>query len=247
MSFDVGYIIKTLPLLLTGLKMTIFISLLSMIFSLLIGMSGAVIRTLKLPILSQIVTVYVEIIRNTPLLVHVFFLYFGLPAVGIKLSALAVGILSLSLWGGAFAVENFRGGTDSVPKALIESGQSLGLSTWQIVMNIIVPLGFRISFPAFSNTAVSVIKNSAYMTGIGVVELTFMAVDRMAYDFKTYEMLFSIAVIYLILIWGTSYLFSKIEKRLDFYKKTTERVNTSGNLVKKFAVSPGRVDQDTAP
>ncbi|WP_248927909.1 amino acid ABC transporter permease [Paenibacillus hamazuiensis] len=246
MSFDFGYIWKTLPLLLTGLKMTVFISVIGIILSLLIGMAGAVIRTLKVPVLSQIVTAYVEIIRNTPLLVHVFFLYFGLPSLGIKLDALTCGILSLALWGGAFAVENFRGGTDNVPKALIESGQSLGLSTWQIVRSIIVPLGFRISFPAFSNTAVSVIKNSAYLTGIGVAEMTFMAVDRMAYDFKTYEILVSIACIYLILIWGTSFLFSIIERKLDFYKQTAERVKTSGRFDQKFAISIPRVDEDSA-
>lgn len=246
MSFDFAYIVKTLPLLLTGLKLTVFISAVGIILSLVIGLTGAVIRTLKVPVLSQIVTGYVEVIRNTPLLVHIFFLYFGLPTMGIKLSALTVGILALALWGGAFAVENFRGGTDNVPKALKESGQSLGLSTWQIVRHIIVPLGFRISFPAFSNTAVSVMKNSAYLTGIGVAEMTFMAVDRMAYDFKTYEILVSIACIYLVLIWGTSFLFSIIEKRLDFYKQAAERVKTSGRFDKKLAISISRVDEDTA-
>lgn len=246
MSFDFAYILQTLPLLLTGLKMTLWISVISMILSLLIGISGAVIRTLKIPIVSQLVTAYVEVIRNTPLLVHVFFLYFGMPTIGIKLSAVAVGILSLSLWGGAFAVENFRSGTDNVPKALIESGQSLGLSRSQIVRHIIVPLGFRISFPAFSNTAVSVLKNSAYMTGIGVAELTFMAVDRIAYDFKTYEMLFTIAAIYLILIWGTSFLFSRIERKLDFNKKSKDKVvKNSGNYSSKLPLTVGRVDEDT--
>ncbi|MBT2293657.1 amino acid ABC transporter permease [Paenibacillus albidus] len=237
MSFDFGYIIDTLPLLMTGLKMTVFISVLSILFSLLIGLGGAVARTLRVPVLSQIVAVYVDIIRNTPLLVHIFFVYFGLPVLGIKLDAVTVGVVTLSMWGGAFAVENFRGGTDAVSSSLIESGESLGLSRWQVVRYIIVPLGFRISFPAFSNTAVSVIKNSAYMTGIGVVELTFVAVDRMAYDFKTYEMLLAIAVIYLILIWGASYLFSRIEKKLDFNKKTVKGGKTRGSLVEKFALS----------
>ncbi|WP_334074630.1 MULTISPECIES: amino acid ABC transporter permease [Paenibacillus] len=241
MSFDFGYIINALPLLLTGLQMTLFISVISILLSLVIGMSGAVVRTLKIPVLSQIVAVYVDVIRNTPLLVHVFFLYFGLPAFGIKLSAVAVGIIALSLWGGAFAAENFRGGTDAVPHALIESGQSLGLSTWQIVRHIIVPLGFRISFPAFSNTAVSVIKNSAYMTSIGVAEMTFAAMDRIAYDFKTYEMLITIAVIYLLLVWGTSYLFGRIERKLD-YKKAKKGRGRNGSISEKFKLSPRRVD-----
>lgn len=241
-NFDFGYILDTLPLLLTGLKMTVLISVASIAASLLIGMSGAVVRTLKIPVLSQIVVVYVDLIRNTPLLVHVFYLYFVLPALGIKLSALAVGIIALSLWGGAFAAENFRGGTDAVPSALIESGQALGMSTWQIVRFVIIPLGFRISFPAFSNTAVSVIKNSAYMTSIGVAELTFMAMDRIAYDFKTYEMLATIAVIYLILIWGTSYLFRIIERKLDYKTKTTKGGGLNGGIIQKLKFSPRRAD-----
>jgi His/Glu/Gln/Arg/opine family amino acid ABC transporter permease subunit len=247
LSFDFAYIWNTLPLLLTGVKMTVFISVVSILFSLIIGITGAVIRTVKVPILSPLVGIFVDVIRNTPLLVHIFFLYFGLPSMGITLPSLAVGIISLSLWGGAFAVENFRGGTDAVPKALVESGQSLGLGMGQIVRHIIVPIGFRISFPAFSNTAVSVIKNSAYLTGIGVVEMTFLALDRIAYDFKTYEMLLTIAVIYLILIWGTSYLFGIIERKMDYNKKSTERVNVSGNLVGKLAVPVRRIDKDSSP
>ncbi|MDI4650139.1 amino acid ABC transporter permease [Cohnella hashimotonis] len=242
MSFDFAYVIHTLPLLLAGLKMTVIISAISILISLVIGMGGAVVRTLKIPVLSQIVAVYVDLIRNTPLLVHVFFLYFGLPAFGIKLSAVAVGIIALSLWGGAFAAENFRGGTDAVPHALIESGQSLGLSTPQIVRHIIIPLGFRISFPAFSNTAVSVIKNSAYMTSIGVAEMTFNAMDRIAYDFKTYEMLLTIAFIYLLLVWGTSYVFGRIQRRLDFNNKTRKGRGLNGGIIKKFKLSPRRAD-----
>ncbi|MNC23176.1 Glutamine transport system permease protein GlnP [compost metagenome] len=242
MSFDFGYIVDTFPLLLTGLKMTIYISIASIVFSLLIGLSGAIVRTLKIPVLSQFFVVYVDLIRNTPLLVHVFFLYFGLPAFGIKLSAVVVGIIALSLWGGAFATENFRGGTEAVPNALLESGQSLGLSKLQIVRYIILPLGFRISFPAFSNTAVSVIKNSAYMTSIGVAELTFMAVDRMAYDFKTYEMLLTIAAIYLVLVWGTSYAFGRIQRRLDFTNPPKKGGRLNGILVGKLRLSPRRTD-----
>jgi His/Glu/Gln/Arg/opine family amino acid ABC transporter permease subunit len=238
MGLDFAYMANIFPLLLTGLKLTLWISGLAILFSLLIGITGAIIRTLNIPILSQLVTIFVEITRNTPLFVHVFFLYFGLPTVGITLSAVTVGILTLSIWGGAYAVENFRSGTDAVSKSLIESGQSLGLSIGQIVRYIIVPLGFRISFPSFSNTAISLIKNSAYMTSIGAAEMTFVAMDRMAYDFKTYEILISVAVIYLAVIWSASFLFSQIERKLDFNKTTKERGSSRGrlsNFIRRFS------------
>lgn len=238
MGLDFAYMADIFPLLLTGLKLTLWISGLAILFSLLIGITGAIIRTLNIPVLSQLVTIFVEVTRNTPLLVHVFFLYFGLPTIGITLPAVTVGILTLSIWGGAYAVENFRSGTDAVSKSLIESGQSLGLSTGQVVRYIIVPLGFRISFPSFSNTAISLIKNSAYMTSIGAAEMTFVAMDRMAYDFKTYEILLSVAVIYLAVIWSASFLFGQIERKLNFNKTTKERVSGRGrlsNFIRRFS------------
>ncbi|MEM1503857.1 amino acid ABC transporter permease [Domibacillus sp. 8LH] len=238
MGLDFAYMADIFPLLLTGLKLTLWISGLAILFALLIGITGAIIRTLNIPILSQLVTIFVEVTRNTPLLVHVFFLYFGLPTIGITLPAVTVGILTLSIWGGAYAVENFRSGTDAVSKSLIESGQSLGLSIGQIVRYIIIPLGFRISFPSFSNTAISLIKNSAYMTSIGAAEMTFVAMDRMAYDFKTYEILISVAVIYLAVIWGASFLFSQIERKLNFNKTPKERMSSRGrlsNFIRRFS------------
>jgi His/Glu/Gln/Arg/opine family amino acid ABC transporter permease subunit len=219
LNFDVNYLLDQLPYLLKGLKMTLFISVISLLCSLIIGIVGAVVRTLRIPLLSPIVTIFVDFIRNTPLLLHIFLLYFGLPSVNIKLSAFASGCIALSLWGGAYAVENFRGGMEAVSKPLIEAGQSLGMRMPQLIRYIIVPIGFRISFPAFSNTAISVLKNSSYLTGIGLAELTFTALDKISEDFKTFEMFFAIGFLYLLLVWGLSYLFGVIEKRLDFHRK----------------------------
>lgn len=216
MGFDVGFLIDKFPYLLTGLKMTIIISGLSIILSLVIGLLGAVITTAKVPILSQISTIYVELFRNTPLLVQIFLLFFGLPSLGITLSAPVTGIIALSLWGGAYAIENFRGGFQSVSKQLIEAGASLGFSNFHIYRYIIVPIGFRVSFSSFSNTSISVLKNSSYLSGIGLVELTFSAVDTISVYFKTLEVFFSIGVIYLLLVWILSSLFRVVERKLDF-------------------------------
>src|SRR4051794_7620321 len=109
---------NTFPYLMLGLKMTLFISGISLVFSLLIGITGALIRNMNVPIISQLVTGYVEFIRNTPLLVQIFFIYFGLPSIGLTISGPVTGIIALSLWGGAYAIENFRGGFSSVSKQL---------------------------------------------------------------------------------------------------------------------------------
>lgn len=229
---DISYIIDKLPLLLTGLKLTFLISITCISFSLIIGLTGGVIRALHIPIFSQVINIIVEFIRNTPLLVHLFFIYFGLPSIGVTLSPVLTGCIALSIWGGVYAIENFRGGIAAVQSSLIEAASSLGLSKWQTIRYVIVPLGFRISFPSFSNTAISVLKNSSFLTGIGVAELTYVAMDRISTDFKTYEMFISIAVIYLILVWITTMIFGFIEKKLDYHRKAERK----GGL-KKFGYS----------
>lgn len=216
---DISYIIDKFPLLLTGLKLTLWISITCISLSLVIGIAGGVIRALNIPIFSQIINIIVEFIRNTPLLVHLFFIYFGLPSIGVTLSPVVTGCIALSLWGGVYAIENFRGGIAAVQPSLIEAASSLGMSKWQKIRHVIVPLGFRISFPSFSNTAISVLKNSSFLTGIGVAELTYVAMDRISTDFKTYEMFISIAIIYLILVWITTSIFGIIERKLDFNRR----------------------------
>lgn len=216
---DISYIIDKFPLLLTGLKLTLWISITCISLSLVIGIAGGVIRALNIPIFSQIINIIVEFIRNTPLLVHLFFIYFGLPSIGVTLSPVVTGCIALSLWGGVYAIENFRGGIAAVQPSLIEAASSLGMSKWQTIRHVIVPLGFRISFPSFSNTAISVLKNSSFLTGIGVAELTYVAMDRISTDFKTYEMFISIAIIYLILVWITTSIFGIIERKLDFNRR----------------------------
>lgn len=234
MDFDIAFLIDKFPYLLTGLKMTIFISVVSIIFSLLIGIICAILKTAKIPILSQVTTIYVELFRTTPLLVQIFLLYFGLPSLGITLSAPLTGIIALSLWGGAYATENFRGGLESVSNQLVEAGFSLGMNNFHIYRYIVVPIGFRVSFSSFSNTSISVLKNSSYLSGIGLVELTFTAVDTISIYFKTLEVFFTIGVIYLLLVWMVSFLFGVIERKLDFNRKETPKVT---KLVSNTSIS----------
>lgn len=227
MGFDVSFLVKNIPLLMSGLKLTLLLSFISLFFSLLIGTTGAIVRNMRVPIISQIVTSYVEFIRNTPLLVQIFFFYFGFPSIGLTMPGPVTGIVALSLWGGAYAIENFRGGFKSVSKDLEEAGHSLGMSTYHVYRYIIIPIGFRVSFPAFSNTAISVVKNSSLLAGIGVLELTNVALNTVAVTFKYMEMFLSLGVIYLLLVWLLSYLFSLIEKKLDVTHHSSKKLNFS--------------------
>jgi His/Glu/Gln/Arg/opine family amino acid ABC transporter permease subunit len=224
MGFDVAFFFNNFPFLLIGLKMTLLTSSISLVLSLLIGMTGALIRNMNIPIISPMVIGFVEFMRNTPLLVQIIFIYFGLPSIGITLSGPITGIVALSLWGGAYAIENFRGGLLSVSKQLEEAGYSLGMNTYHIYRYIIIPIGFRVSFPSFSNTAMSVLRNSSLLSSIGVMELTFQAFDKIAVSFKVLEMFIAIGVIYLLLVWILSILFNLIEQKLDVTHQSTKKL-----------------------
>lgn len=215
MEYDLAYLARYLPALWRGLIVTIQVSLVSLALSVVIGVLGAAARHLNLPGLSQLVVFYVEFIRNTPLLVQMFFIVFGLPAIGITISLFWSGVLSLAVWAGAFHVESIRGGLSTVSKGLREAGQALGLKPWQFLAKIALPLALRVSLPSMLNTSISLLKNSSMLQAVGLAELTFVAVDRMAMDFRIYEMFSVLLVVYVGLVFILSWLVARLEAWLQ--------------------------------
>jgi polar amino acid transport system permease protein len=214
-SFDIDYVIASVPALIDGLGMTALVSALSITFAIVIGLVGAGFRVFRVPIVEQILFGYVEFIRNTPLLVQIFFIFYGLPPLGLRLSPFWSAVLALTLWGGAFNIENFRGGFVAVAKGLREASQALGFNRLLYLRLIALPLGLRVAIPSVLNTSVSVLKNSAYMQAIGLAELTFVAMDRLSSDFRTLEMFASIGLIYLVLVLFLSWLARRLEAHLQ--------------------------------
>ncbi len=199
-NFSFPYIWGATPDLMQGLWMTLLISIISIFLSIIIGAVCACLRLFRVPVLSQIATVYVHFIRSTPLLVQIFFIFYGLASLGLGLSGFWSGVLALSLWGGAYNSENIRGGLAAVDRGLKEAASSLGLRPILYLRLIALPIGLRVCIPALLNTAVSVLKNSSYLQAIGVAELTFVAMSRVAADFRTLEMFFAIGLIYLAIV-----------------------------------------------
>jgi len=194
MDFDLDYLMAQWPALLEGLVMTLKVSLLAIGLSLVIGVVGGAVRLFRVPLLAQLATLYVEVIRNTPILVQLFFIFYGLPAVGLGLSLFWSGVLCLSLWAGAYQIENLRGGLATVERGMREASLALNLCL------IALPIAVRTALPAVLNTAISLLKNSSYLQAIGLAELTFVAVDRIATDFRALEMFSAICVLYLGLV-----------------------------------------------
>lgn len=183
-----------------GLLMTLKISSIGIVGSIVVGLFGATAVELKVPVLRQVVRSYVEFVRNTPLLVQVFFLFFVAPALGLTLSAFAVGCISLIAWGGAYNVENFRAGLQAVGPRYLEGARALGFSRRQAFTNVTIPIGVRLSIPGLTNTLISVLKNSALMVGIGLAELTFVVQRLSAETFRTIELFIVLGGVYLILV-----------------------------------------------
>jgi polar amino acid transport system permease protein len=214
-AFSFSYIMSAVPDLLAGLLMTIRVSIVSMAFAFAIGIVGAALRLFAVPVLAPLATGYVHFIRSTPLLAQIFFVFYGLASLGLPLSDFWSGVLALSLWGGAYNIENLRGGFLAVPKGQREAAGALALKPLHYFILIALPLALRVSIPPVLNTSVSVLKNSAYLQAIGLAELTFVAMDRVAQDFRTLEMFASIGLIYLVLVLGFSVLVRRLEYALN--------------------------------
>lgn len=212
---DWGYILSALPDLMRGLGTTLLVSFLAILFSVVLGVLGCALRVSGFKPATYAVKAYVEFIRGTPYLVQIFFIFYGLPSLGLKLSIFWSGVLALTVWASAFHIESFRAGLSSVSREIHNASASLGLRSWHHAVLVVLPIALRSALPSTLNTVVGTIKNSAYLQAIGLVELTFVAVDRIAQDFRSTEMFLSICVIYLVVILGVSALGHRLEKHLN--------------------------------
>jgi His/Glu/Gln/Arg/opine family amino acid ABC transporter permease subunit len=200
--------------LLDGLLRTIVVSAIAIAGAVVIGSVLGAARAHRIPVVSQLAAVYVEVIRNTPILVQIFMYFFALPQVGIRLDSFTVAWLSVMIWGGAFNTENFRAGFEAVPFRYREAGLALGFSRIRTFLNVTLPIGGRIALPSSINTYIAVLKNTALLYVISYPELTKTAYDINAATLQTLETFFVLALVYLTLVWGLSGLIRLLEARL---------------------------------
>lgn len=199
-ALDPSIVIKHLPLFLKGIFLTCEISFFAILIGLLIGIGGAVARGSSWRILRLLGAAYVEVFRNTPLLIQIFIIYFGLPSLGLKLSPYVSGLTALVLYVGAYNTEVIRAGLEAVPKGQTEAAKSLGLTSFQTFLYVILPQTFRIALPALGNNWVALVKNSSLVSVIGMVELTFVTYDLNALTFRSFELFGAATLFYLVLI-----------------------------------------------
>jgi His/Glu/Gln/Arg/opine family amino acid ABC transporter permease subunit len=205
--------------LIAGLGRTITVSAIAIVGAFFIGLILGAARAHRIPVISQLAAVYVEVIRNTPILVQIFFLYYGLtqdigPWPGVRLEAFTVAWVSVMIWGGAFNTENFRAGFEAVPTRYREAGSALGFSRLATFFNVTLPIGGRIALPSSINTYISVLKNTSLMYVISYPELTTTALQIQALTLETVETFTVLAVTYLTLVWTMSAVIRLVESHL---------------------------------
>jgi His/Glu/Gln/Arg/opine family amino acid ABC transporter permease subunit len=213
-SIDWGFINDHRSELWEGLKNTLKVAGIGIAGSLVIGIVLGAARAHRLPVISQLATVYVEVIRNTPILVQIVLIAYGLPEFPghpIRLEAFTTAWLALTIWGGAFNTENFRAGFEAVPVRYREAARALGFSSVGTFLNVTLPIGGRIALPSSINTYVSVLKNTSLLTAIGYVELTNVSYSLQSETFKTTEPFLVLGVVYLALVWALSALLRLLE------------------------------------
>lgn len=213
---DFEFIYENIPLYAEAAKLTISIAAWGILGSIIIGLLCSMVKELKIPILRNIVQFYIELSRNTPLLIQLFFLYFGLPKIGILLSSEACAITGLTFLGGSYMAEAFRAGIDNVAQSQRESSYSLGMTRQQTFLHIILPQAIATAMPAFIANVIFLIKETSVFSVVALADLMYVAKDLIGISYKTDEALFMLVVAYLIILLPISIIGSWIERRVRY-------------------------------
>lgn len=210
------FILKYYPLYVKAMGLVLHLCLYSVVFSMALGLVCAIIRYYHVPVLRRIVSAYIELSRNTPVLIDFFFLYFGLPRIGITLDSFSCAVIGLTFLGGSYMAESFRSGLDSVHKGQTEAGASLGFTRFQLVQYIILPQAVAVAMPSIGANVLFLLKETSLVSVVALADLMYIAKDLIGLYYKTNEALFMLVVSYLILLLPLSFLFRFLEKRMRF-------------------------------
>ena len=207
---------QALPVFVHAFGLTIWLSLIGIIGSIIVGIIVSLTQYFKVPVLSQVMTAYVELARNTPLLIQLFFLYYAFPVIGIKMSAEVCGIIGLIFLGGAYMAEGFTGGFNGISTSQINSGKALGMSRFQLARYVVFPQGFALSMPALTANIIFLIKETSIFSVIAIPELTNTALDLVGMYYRSNEYLLMLVIAYAIILIPVILLLTWLERRVRY-------------------------------
>lgn len=207
---------QSLPNFAQGFKLTLWLSLIGIVGSIIVGIITSLVQYFRVPVIRQILDVYVEVARNTPLLIQLFFLYYAFPVMGIKMSAETCGIIGLIFLGGAYMAEGFTGGFNGVSQTQIDAGEALGMSSFQLARYVVLPQGLSLSVPALAANIIFLIKETSIFTVIAIPELTNTALDLIGMYYRSNEYLFVLVIAYAIILIPIILVLDWLERRVRY-------------------------------
>lgn len=214
-SFDFGAVFARWPELLDGCLLTLQLSLLAMPITFGIAIVCVFVLQLRERISTALIGGFVEIVRNTPFLVQIFFLFFGLPSIGIRLEPNVAAVIALGLNGAAYSIEILRAGVEAISRGQVEAGFALGLRTAQIFRYIVLKPALRAVYPAMTSQFIFLMLTSSITSSITARELTHVGAEIEGETFRSFEVYFTVAALYLIMSYSLSKLFALLY-RLSF-------------------------------
>jgi polar amino acid transport system permease protein len=212
---DFDFIINKAPMFFLAAKLTVTLAFWGILFSAVVGLLCAVIRFYRIPFMRQIAAAYIELARNTPLIVQLFFLYFGLPRLGLVWDGQTCAVLGLTFLGGAYLAEAFRGGLMAVGRGQLEAGLSIGLNRFQLLRYVIIPQALAVSLPAISATVIFLMKETSVFSIVALPDLMYVAKDLLK-EGHSGENNLLLVFSYLVVILPVSLVFGYLERRLRF-------------------------------
>lgn len=213
---DWSVISQSLPNFVAGFKLTLWLSFVGIGGAIIVGIISSLLQYFRVPVISRIITAYVELARNTPLLIQLFFLYYAFPVIGWKMSAETAGIIGLIFLGGAYMAEGFLGGFNGVSKSQIESGKALGMNKLQLARYVVLRQGLALSMPALAANVIFLIKETSIFSVIAIPELTNTALDLIGMYYRSNEYLFVLVVAYAIILIPLIIFFDWLERRVRY-------------------------------
>ncbi|MDO5084276.1 amino acid ABC transporter permease [Arachnia propionica] len=212
MNWDVVH--ASVPVFAEAALLTLRVAALGIVGALLVGSCCAAITQLRIPVLRTLVAGYVAVSRNTPLLVQLFFLYYGLPKLGVKLEAEQCAVIGLTFLGGSFMAEALRSGLDAIEPIQWQSAQSLGLSSTQTLRHVVLPQATAISMPALTANVIFLVKETSVVSIIALPDLVHVAKEQIGSDYTTAEALLLLVVFYLLILLPISLGAGWLERRM---------------------------------
>ena len=210
--FNVPVLVRTFPLLLSGLWVTIRIGVASILAGLVLGLALALVRLYAVRALRVLARLYIDLFRSIPLLVLLIVIYYALPFVGIRLSPFLSAVTALTLVSGAYAAEIFRAGIEAIPDGQFEAASALGLGRWRTMREIVLPQAVRIVIPPLTNNCINVLKDTALASVVAMPDLLKQATQAQALAANP-SPLIGAAIIYVAFLWPLVLLVSRFERR----------------------------------